>query len=219
MLLPRLEYGALLAYSPKGATPESRRSQTWMRHLKEDLVVPARPGIAAKAMSEYVVELLEAWAHRGLRALLPPSAVLVPAPRSSLRVEGGLWVPLNLATAMVRGGFGARVLPLVHRRQAVPKAARSEPGKRPTAQTHYETIDVGLAELPPGAHVVVVDDIITKGATLLGCASRLAEAYPGTQVRGFAAMRTKGLVPDITNRIEPFVGEISRIGLDADRGD
>jgi predicted amidophosphoribosyltransferase len=38
--------------------------------------------------------------------------------------------------------------------------------------------------------IVLVYDIITRGATLLGAANLLADAFPGTPIRAFAAMRT-----------------------------
>jgi phosphoribosylpyrophosphate synthetase len=39
------------------------------------------------------------------------------------------------------------------------------------------------------SNILLVDDIITRGATLLGAASRLAEAFPKAEIRAFAVMR------------------------------
>jgi adenine/guanine phosphoribosyltransferase-like PRPP-binding protein len=38
--------------------------------------------------------------------------------------------------------------------------------------------------------ILIVDDIVTRGATLLGAANRLCESYPDVPIRAFAAMRT-----------------------------
>lgn len=43
---------------------------------------------------------------------------------------------------------------------------------------------------PDCARLVLVDDVVTRGATLLACASRLMEAYPSIPVTGFAVART-----------------------------
>ena len=61
-------------------------------------------------------------------------------------------------------------------------------------------------------NITIIDDVVTKGATLLAAASLLANAFPDARVRAFALVRTMGLVPDIERIVEPVVG---RIGLDA----
>jgi len=62
-----------------------------------------------------------------------------------------------------------------------------------------------------------VDDVITKGRTLLAAAIRVREAFPGAQVRAFALVRTMGLVPDIGRLLAPCKGVISWVGNDAHR--
>jgi adenine/guanine phosphoribosyltransferase-like PRPP-binding protein len=56
--------------------------------------------------------------------------------------------------------------------------------------------------------IVLVDDFITKGTTLYAAASVLADAVPGSEVRCFALVRTKGLVPDVDAIVEPMEGEL-----------
>ena len=36
---------------------------------------------------------------------------------------------------------------------------------------------------------MLVDDVVTRGATLLGAANRLAESYPDAQIAAFVALR------------------------------
>ena len=38
--------------------------------------------------------------------------------------------------------------------------------------------------------VILVDDVVTSGATILGVASKLAERFPDVEIKAFAAMRT-----------------------------
>ena len=100
-------------------------------------------------------------------------------------------------------------MPDVRRVRQVPKSAYQAPGDRPNARTHYDTISVEPQLINP-TRILLVDDIVTKGNTLLGCASRAAEAFPQAQIRAFAMVRTMGLVPDIDRRLSPCVGRIIR---------
>ena len=65
--------------------------------------------------------------------------------------------------------------------------------------------------------ILVVDDIVTKGATLLAGASRIAEAFPEADVHAFALIRTLGLVPDVERMIDLTVGQIAWDGVDVHR--
>ena len=114
---------------------------------------------------------------------------MVPVPKSSLMGNDDLWVPRNMAAALVEHGLGASVVPCLRRVSAVPKAAWSKPKDRPTARLHYETI---AATAPLGAHgrLVLVDDVVTTGAVFMGAANRLSGAFPGAKIAAFAAMRT-----------------------------
>jgi hypothetical protein len=109
---------------------------------------------------------------------------------------GPLWVPRRLCEELLRAGLGARWEPLLVRRLPVTRSARAGPGGRPSVRDHYES----LAVRPPYGSdplgedttaITLVDDVITKGATLLAGACRLAEAFPRATVRAFALLRTQ----------------------------
>jgi hypothetical protein len=51
----------------------------------------------------------------------------------------------------------------------------------------------------------------------LAAAARLREALPDTQIRAFALLRTKGMISDLTNLLEPCRGEIRWLRGDARR--
>ena len=38
--------------------------------------------------------------------------------------------------------------------------------------------------------ILLIDDVVTRGATLLGVANKLADAFPNARIHGFAALRT-----------------------------
>ena len=65
--------------------------------------------------------------------------------------------------------------------------------------------------------ILLVDDIITRGATMLGAANKLRNTFPLARIRGFAAMRTIS-PPDIFNQAyDPCLGVITFNGQDTFR--
>jgi len=66
-------------------------------------------------------------------------------------------------------------------------------------------------------NISLVDDVVTKGATLLAAASLIKDDFPNADVRAFAMIRTMGLVADIGGVIDPVVGTISECYGEADR--
>jgi predicted amidophosphoribosyltransferase len=139
---------------------------------------------------------------------LGPEFVLVPIPSSSLQQQGSLWVPEELARSLVEVGLGARVARLLKRTEAIPKAATSISTQRPTALKHYETLAV-QKELLSTKEFLLVDDVITSGAAMVGSANRLQESYPGSTIRGFAAMRTVSQALSFKSWNDPVVGTIT----------
>ena len=72
-------------------------------------------------------------------------------------------------------------------------------------------------ELPAVRRITIVDDVITKGSTLLGAASRLAEAYPEARLAAFALVRTKSRQPEVERIDDPCLGKIQRFGDEGER--
>lgn len=138
-----------------------------------------------------------------------PDTVLVPVPKSSLMQPGTLWVPDRIATAMVKKGIGREVLSCLGRVTPVRKSAWSEPSERPTPTEQYDTIRVQgrISELLPD-EIVLVDDIVTRGATFVGAANRLAESFPKARIRAFAAMRTISNNSEFEALYDPHFGTI-----------
>lgn len=106
-------------------------------------------------------------------------------------------------------GLGARWLPLLVRATTVAKSAASRNEERPSAETHYGSFVV-RPDLAATACITVVDDVITRGATMLAAIARLAEAYPRATVRGFALLRTQSDDP-IDEVKEPVRGTVVRV--------
>lgn len=139
---------------------------------------------------------------------LGPDVVLVPAPRSApLKDPNALWPAQRIFARLVEAGLGREVLPCLRRTAAVPKSAFAPIGERPDVGRHPETMAVERSLLS-ATRITVVDDIVTKGATLLAAASRIAEAFGSADVRAFALLRTMGLIHEIDRIVSPCSGTI-----------
>jgi predicted amidophosphoribosyltransferase len=76
---------------------------------------------------------------------------------------------------------------LLKRTVAQKKAAMGGPR---SAFVHRDSLAV-TEQIPPRAPILLVDDVITSGAQMMGAALTLAAAYPGVgEIRCFAVMRT-----------------------------
>ncbi len=145
-----------------------------------------------------------------------PGSVLVPVPgcRAGAGAVGS--VAEHLALALLNEGLGHSVWPGLHRVRTVRKSATALPGSRPTVGNHYDSfVFDSLPAIPQ--QVVLIDDVVTKGRTLLAAAARVQESFPQTQIRAFALVRTMGLVAGVNRVLDPCVGQIRWRSGDASR--
>jgi len=204
MLLSDLEFGSFLCYSPHGQDERAQESRAWVERIKGEHGC----GQARLPASVFVARRLsERLAETELHTLLTPETVLVPAPRSTLQRPGSLWVPALLANALVLQGLGREVVPCLKRTRALRKSAAVPAAERPSAREHFDSLEVtdfGFS----GRDIVIVDDVITRGAMLLGAASRLALILPGIRIRGFALVRTLSDPEQFRNMFAPCLGHV-----------
>ncbi len=139
--------------------------------------------------------------------------VLIPVPGST---PGGLWAAEHLAVALINAGLGGAAWPGLRRVRPVRKSATATPGTRPTVDVHYESFDLERPSRAPD-RILLIDDVVTKGRTLLAAASRVHEAFPHSQLRAFALLRTMGLVSSVPQLLAPCRGEIRWRSGDAHR--
>jgi predicted amidophosphoribosyltransferase len=136
-------------------------------------------------------------------------------PRSATKV-GGTWAAAELARALVEAGVGSATWTGLHRVSAIAKSATSAKGWRPSVARHFDSFRLEPLKIRP-RRVVLIDDVITKGRTLLAAAARVREALPDTQIRAFALLRTMGFISDLSGLLEPCRGEIRWMRGDARR--
>jgi predicted amidophosphoribosyltransferase len=151
-----------------------------------------------------------------LAGFVSPADVLVPVPGSVPKRDQSRYVASRLAEALLRQGIGHDTWTGLKRIRRVQKSSTASSAARPSVDLHYESFSIDA--LPCGSEsLVLVDDVITKGRTLLAAAVRLQEAFPAANIRAFALLRTMGLVPEVRRLLDPCRGLISWRGGDARR--
>lgn len=209
MRLSELSFASYLVYTRRGTSDVSIRARNFVvSQLKQDAIVAIATGQTRITATAYLADRLKSVLGKStLQGFFSGDETLVPVPGSGLTVPDALWVPQNLATELVRRGIGRQVAPLLRRVEPVAKSAFAGPGERPSPQEHFETMAVQAAIEAPKV-LCLVDDVVTKGSTLLGAANRLAEAFPEAEIRAFAAVRHVGFREEIDSIEEPCVGII-----------
>lgn len=136
--------------------------------------------------------------------------VLVPVPGHARRVDGGLWVAEKISEALVSVGLGQRVAPLLLREKAVPRSSGTSSGSmRPNPLRHYESLSLsGNPGYAP--KIVLIDDVVTRGSTLIGCASRLEEFFPEVSLTSFALARVDNAndLAEVAQMLSPVIEDI-----------
>jgi predicted amidophosphoribosyltransferase len=212
-MMRKVAFASCYVYSPCGSCPSSARSRLLRALLKAG---------DARFIFKYALRVRQQASDcSALAGFFGSSDVLVPVPGSEPRspaASSGMTVTEHLAVALVREGLGQCAWAGLHRVCAVSKSATAAAGERPTVAEHYDSFAIECVKPFPGAaQIVLIDDVITKGRTLLAAATRLHEAFPRARIRAFALLRTKGLIPDVNQLLDPCVGEIRWKGGDAHR--
>lgn len=167
-------------------------------------------------MSQWIAQTVQE--HMGslpFASFFQPDTVLVPVPKSSLMQPNTLWVPSRIASALAKRGIGRDVAACLTRVSPVRKAATSRSSERPKPKEHFETMSV-QGRISDAKEILLVDDIITRGSTLLGAANRLAWAFPGARIRAFGAMTTISRPIDFVALFKPLLGTIQYRPLEED---
>ncbi len=192
-----VSFASLLVYSPRGESQVSKNSRTVCYSLKQ-----GKPEMVTQA----VTRLREVWKAEDMDDFFGPEVILVPAPKSSPLVKGALWPAQVICREIVEQGLAKAIQPALKRITRVTKSAGAK--ERPDIRKHMETMEA-TPWLSDGAapRVTIVDDVITKGATLYAGCVLILETMPKAEVRVFAVVRTMSH-GDVERILQPCVGEI-----------
>lgn len=177
-----LRVGSFLIY-PKG---QSAASQVARQFIRYD-VKQAREG-----RIEYVAKRLrELLPGSVLEGILSASGLLVPVPGHTPRLAGALWVAERISKALIAEGIGSETEVLVERVTAVPRSSTlTSAANRPDPKLHASTLRVAPRLVAP-SRITLVDDVVTRGSTLIACASLLQGQFPGAEIQAFAIARVE----------------------------
>ena len=214
-MIRSLTFASCYVYSPWGSDAASERSRLLRAMLK------ARD---AHFLLKYADRVRQQVTERApLAGFIGSGALLVPIPGSAPPGSRRGSVAEDLTRALVDEGLGCGMWAGLHRVCAVTKSATAVPGMRPTVAKHYQSFALDPpsetleAAIQPPCHIVLIDDVVTKGRTLLAAAARVREALPGAHIRAFALIRTLGMTNGVKQLLDPCVGEIRWQGGDAHR--
>jgi predicted amidophosphoribosyltransferase len=209
-----VRFASCYVYSPIGSCETSECSRMLCSLLKAG---------DSRFILKYAVRVRQqASENPGLAGFFDAGDILIPVPRSVPRSKADVSVTERLAAALVSEGLGRCAWSGLRRVIAVRKSATAPPGGRPTVGKHYDSFAIECADpLPILAcglgQIVLIDDVVTRGRTLLAAAARLHETYPSARIRAFALLRTMGMVPGVDRLLDPCVGEIRWRAGDAHR--
>lgn len=183
-----VEFASFLVYNPsKSRFPAALadRSRRIMRAVKGETSQWMQRNEVAEYFSNHTT--------KGIRErFLGSDTTLVPMPgHAPLRDPASShWASREICRELVRCGLGARWSPLLERRTAVAKSSMlsRDDRKMLTARVHFESL-AAEADIGAGSQITLVDDVVTRGTTLLAGVARLQGVYPGATVRGFAFIR------------------------------
>ncbi len=204
---PSLAFASCYVYSPRapGAVCEASRQLCARLKASDPQWLPRYAGVVYRA----------SLCDPQLANLFGGAAVLVPVPGSATG-KSASWPASQLALALREIGLVQQVWKGLRRDSTVTKSATARASERPTVREHYESFAVEHP-LPAIHKILLVDDVITKGRTLLAAAARLQEQFPHADVRAFALIRTLGFVPRVDQLAETCHGVVRWAGGDARR--
>lgn len=180
-MIERLEFASCYSYSPRGTSALAEQSRTLCLRIKAADVEAF--SLAAARVREF--------ADAGhFTNFVGDDVTLVPVPGRAPLAPGAVSRTQQIAYALVDQRLARETQPLLERVRPVPKSAYAAPGERPSAEEHFASLAVGRVLAVP-ARILLIDDVVTRGATLLAAASRLREAFPDVAIRAFALVRTE----------------------------
>jgi predicted amidophosphoribosyltransferase len=209
-MISSLTFASCYIYAPGGGCNVSERSRSLCSLLKA--------GDARLILKYAQLVKHHAGECAALAGFFDSSDVLVPVPGSEPRDPALRSVASLLAEALVHEGLAGAHWQCIRRVQRVRKSATAAPRERPTAQRHYDSLAVEFTQVAGDpARMTLVDDVVTRGRTLLAAATRLHDAFPNARIQGFALLRTMGFAARVDRLWDPCIGEITWRGGDARR--
>lgn len=196
-MIRRLSFASALVYASRGESAVALKSQKLRDRIKR-----TDPQLI-RDIAAHVLELSRAGVFPGF---FDPTVTLVPVPGHAPLAPGAVSTSFRIADALQAVGLAGSVSSCLERAQPVTKSAFAPAEQRPKARDHFDSLRVhaGATAAP---RMILVDDFVTRGATMIGAASRLFEQFPTLDLKAFALVRsiTSG---DIDAIRQPCIGTL-----------
>jgi len=215
--LSSVRFGSFLSYAPRGTSEDSAKAKRITYAIKN-----VRSGFIKNVVSRLCAEMPPGRRAAALTEVLGDDVLVVPCPKSSPLVKGALWPSQAICDELVGQGLAMSSAAILERVKAVPKSSTSAIGERPKPLDHMRSMAVVSQpelDLQKITKVTLVDDVITRGATLIAGASLLQQCFPEAEIRIFAMVRTKSYDAEVGAILDPVIGDVVFNGVDADRKD
>jgi len=141
--------------------------------------------------------------------------IAIPVPGSGIRRRDSLWVPMEICKVLLQLELVSDILPCLERVKPVSKSSSSTRGNRSDPIDHFNSIEI-TELMPNDMSIVLVDDVITRGATIAGCAAKLMENESSLSIVAFSVIRTMGL-GNFSKVVDPAKGTIKASHYRSDR--
>ena len=182
--ISNLSIGSFLIY-PKGTSVSSARAREFIRY-------DIKQGRAGK-IKDTIKRLIEKFPGSPLENYFSAEDTLVPLPGHAPLIEGGFWVAEEICRTLVSLGIGKDVQPILKRNRRVPRSSSlTSATERPTPSVHYDSLHMESLLVKPGA-IILVDDVVTRGSTLIACATKITQVLPSAKLKAFALARVEDI--------------------------
>ena len=209
MLVSDLVFASLYSYvpGPYGRLETYSDAYNFVIKLKQDKAIESG-GIRTPISDAIAKAIRISLKELPFKDFFGESAYLVPAPSHAKHDPRAdhLNNVRNIVLALEREGLG-QAFDCIERIEAVTKSATANSSHRPDVTAHYHSIRVQRGVHKP-QRIVIVDDVVTRGATMLACASRLKETWPDAHIVGFAVVRALSNPNEYTRFRDPCMGTI-----------
>lgn len=199
----QIDFGSYLAYTPdRKYNKVAEQAYKALHDVKRLIMIHPNVSVVDYLIDEMASEL----STMPFSEFFADDPILVPVPRSTVTRKNTLWVPLEICKSLERHRLGKTEI-VLKRKESIAVSSQSRAEQRPSPSTHYRSLSL-QTRLQQLRKIVLVDDVITRGHTFLGCAWRLAEAFPGASIMAFSLFRTVSNPSEFRGLKDPVKGSI-----------
>ncbi|UII21580.1 hypothetical protein [Fulvivirga ligni] len=124
---------------------------------------------------------------------LGPNTTLIPIPRSTPLLNGGIWPAKIIADELVKNNLANTSIEIIQRTKRISaSSSRSSAKDRSEVHEHRASLQIS-PEIIHTNNIILVDDVVTLGRTSYACFLDLQKYYSGQNIMLFSVFVTKGL--------------------------